>query len=151
MENIQIRRYCQDDYESVCLADIPLFNGMGGYVLFRHMSELFPSLFFVAETVGSKKIVGYILGGIHLDNGKKGKIVRIGVSRGYQRMGCGTELISRIISEMKKYEITSVHLTVAVDNNPAISFYKKCGFKKTSEDKKYLYLNTPRYIFEKEI
>ncbi|MDO5843924.1 MAG: GNAT family N-acetyltransferase, partial [Methanocorpusculum sp.] len=100
---------------------------------------------------GTNKIVGYLMGGIHSDDENTGKLIRIGVTDGYQRIGCGAKLTSALFDEMKKSGVKKVHLTVAEDNFPAISFYKKIGFAEKKRVEKYFYPNVPRLIFEKEI
>ncbi len=73
MEYFQVRTYTSADYDALCRLDEPLFEGMGGHVLFRHIEELFPNLFFVAENTQTHEILGYILGGIHFNDPKTGK------------------------------------------------------------------------------
>ena len=151
MEHFRVRNYTSADYPTLCLLDEPLFLGMGGYVLFRHIEELFPSLFFVAENAETHEIVGYILGGIHFDDPKSGKLIRIGVKQSFQRIEVGTQLISALLAEMRKRGVEKVHLTVADSNAAAISFYKKNGFVIRNKEDKYFYPDISRLILEKEL
>ncbi|MBU3833210.1 MAG: GNAT family N-acetyltransferase [Candidatus Methanocorpusculum faecipullorum] len=150
MESIRVRPYSSADYPSICELDAPLFAGMGGPVLFRHIEELFPSLFFVAENA-EKDIIGYILGGIHLDDPKTGKLIRIGVVQNYQRKECGTKLTEALFSAMKERNVTAVHLTVAETNKPAIAFYQKIGFIQKERIQNYFYPTTPRLVLWKTL
>ncbi len=146
---ITIRNFADSDYAALCELDAPMFSGMGGPVLFRHIQELFGKLFFVAEYDG--KIIGYILGGIHLEDETMGKLIRIGVAHGYQRKECGTKLTEALFSSMREHGVRKVHLTVAETNLQAISFYKKIGFVKKEYRKNYFYPDIPRFVLEKEL
>lgn len=146
---MEIRNYRTEDYPEICEIDKYLFENMGGYVLFRHIEELFSNFFFVA--VESGKIIGYILGGVHFDNPDTGKLIRIGVVKEYRKKGCGEKLTSTLLEKMKECGVKKVHLTVAETNTDAISFYKKIGFTEKMCNEKYFYPDIPRLIFEKEI
>jgi len=151
MEHIHIRQFTSDDYQEICRLDAPMFESMGGYVLFRHIQELFGNLFFVAEETNTKTLVGYILGGVHLDDQKTGKLIRIGVAKSHQRMECGTKLCNALFTEMKRFGVEKVHLTVAETNTAAIFFYKKIGFVNTQRIENYFYPDIPRLVFEKKL
>ena len=117
---ITIRNFQDSDYPVLCELDAPMFSGMGGPILFRHIQELFGDLFLVAEMDGD--IIGYILGGVHLEDAARGKLIRIGVCPGHQRKECGTQLTAELFSRMKSRGVTSVHVTVALENSSARSF-----------------------------
>ncbi len=151
MEYFQVRTYTSADYEALCRLDEPLFEGMGGHVLFRHIEELFPNLFFVAENTQTHEIMGYILGGIHFNDPKTGKLIRIGVKSDCQRMEVGSRLVSALFTEMQNQGVKKVHLTVADTNTAAISFYLKKGFQIRKREDKYFYPNISRLILEKEL
>lgn len=146
---ITIRNFEDSDYHSLCELDAPLFSGMGGPILFRHVQDLFGSLFFVAECNG--KVIGYILGGIHIEDKRIGKLIRIGVGKGYQRKDCGTKLTAALFEKMREFGVESVHLTVAENNIPALSFYKKIGFMQTDARDNYFYPDVPRLVLEKKL
>jgi len=151
MEHFQVRNYTSADYITLCRLDAPLFEGMGGHVLFRHIEELFPGLFFVAENTETHEIVGYVLGGIHFDDPKTGKLIRIGVKQSFQRVEVGTQLISALLAEMRKHGVKKIHLTVADSNTAAISFYKKNGFLIRNKEEKYFYPDISRLVLEREL
>ena len=151
MEHFRVRNYTSADYTTLCRLDAPLFEGMGGHVLFRHIEELFPGLFFVAENTQTREIVGYVLGGIHLDDPKTGKLIRIGVKNDFQRVEVGTQLASALFAEMQRLGVKKVHLTVADTNTSAISFYQKNGFQIKKREDKYFYPDISRLVLEKEL
>lgn len=151
MATLRIRRYTTEDYPYICALDAPLFPGMGGPVLFRHIEELFPALFLVAEIADTHEIVGFILGGIHLDEPEVGKLIRIGVAPGFQRKDCGTRLTTELLRLLKERGVKLVHLTVAETNEPAVRFYTKLGFTKRLRAEKYFYPGIPRLVLEIEV
>ncbi|KKQ74376.1 MAG: GCN5-related N-acetyltransferase [Berkelbacteria bacterium GW2011_GWB1_38_5] len=55
--------------------------------------------------------------------------IGIMVDKNFRREGIGSFLLNLIIEHAKNMEMNIVSLTVFSDNNPAISFYKKVGFK----------------------
>lgn len=146
---ITIRNFTSSDYHALCELDKTMFSGMGGHVLFRHIEEIFGSLFFVCEVDG--EIVGYILGGVHLDDPEVGKLIRIGVSQGYQRKECGTNLVNTLFDHFRRLGVKKVHLTVAEENTPACSFYAKMGFVLKERRENYFYPDVPRLVLEKEL
>lgn len=146
---ITIREFTDSDYAALCELDALMFSGMGGPVLFRHIQELFGELFLVAEFDG--KLIGYILGGIHGEDAAKGKLIRIGVASGYQRKECGTKLAETLFARMQSRGVKTVHLTVAEENDPALSFYKKIGFQQKAYRENYFYPDIPRLVLEKEL
>jgi ribosomal protein S18 acetylase RimI-like enzyme len=148
METLRIRRYVSADYPAVCGMDAGLFPGMGGPFLFRHIGELFPGLFFVAETTGSDEIAGYVLGGVHMDNPETGKLIRIGVHPAFHRMNCGTYLASALLEAFQDHGVQRVHLTVAETNVPALALYRKLGFTEKMRAEKYYYPDAARLILQ---
>lgn len=151
MEHFRVRNYTSADYAALCQLDAPLFEGMGGHVLFRHIEELFPGLFFIAENSETHEIVGFVLGGIHFDDPKTGKLIRIGVKSDCQRIEVGTQLASTLLAEMQRLGAKKVHLTVADSNSAAISFYEKNGFQIKKRENKYFYPDISRLVLEKEL
>lgn len=146
---ITIRNFQDSDYPVLCELDAPMFSGMGGPILFRHIQELFGDLFLVAEMEGD--IIGYILGGVHLEDAARGKLIRIGVCPGHQRKECGTQLTAELFSRMKSRGVTSVHVTVALENSAARSFYAKIGFVQKEIRENYFYPDIPRLVLEKTL
>lgn len=57
-----------------------------------------------------------------------GKIITIDVAPGTQHRGLGTLLLSSAEVELKSALCDYVSLEVAVDNDPALKFYKKHGY-----------------------
>jgi ribosomal protein S18 acetylase RimI-like enzyme len=97
----------------------------------RQMQSLFGSLFFVAFDDDSKdeEILGYIMGGIELDNEKKGWILEIFVKEEHRNQGIGYHLVEALVRQMEKKEIVEIFLTTDTKNFSALQIYKKNGFE----------------------
>lgn len=57
-----------------------------------------------------------------------GRIITIDVVPEAQHSGVGTLLLNRVEDELRQTGCNSIFLEVAVDNTPALSFYKKHGY-----------------------
>lgn len=56
-------------------------------------------------------------------------ILTLFVSKDYQRMGIGRELIRRVVKEFKLRNIKKIYVDTLSNNKKALIFYKKSGFK----------------------
>ncbi len=75
-------------------------------------------------------------------------IMRVAVSKDYQRKGIGKLLIGYIIDEAKKLKYEGIRLVTAKNNNAAIALYTKMGFKYKGEILEYgIICNTYEIIF----
>ena len=93
--------------------------------LFNYFFETFPQGFIVAEI--SHKIIGFIIGvKINLENAK---ILMLSISEDYRKQKIGSMLLSRFIKEIKIEHVQHIDLEVRIDNEKAIKFYLKHGFK----------------------
>jgi len=104
----------------------------------------FPKAFLVAEMNG--EIVGYIMCRVEYDSlytnpsvvGRKGHIVSLAVLPKARRRGVATALMKKAMEAMKNvYGADEFYLEVRVSNMPAISLYKKLGFKAVKVLQKY--------------
>lgn len=92
--------------------------------LFTYFYETFPDLFLVAEHY--QKIVGFILA-VRISP-SIARILMISVLPDYQQSQIGTQLIHHLIKILTGKQVTQIVLEVRVDNEKAISFYKKHHF-----------------------
>jgi ribosomal-protein-alanine N-acetyltransferase len=72
------------------------------------------------------EIIGFIVG--HLDRRGFGHIVTLDVDPSAHRTGVGSVLIEAAEEQFCEAQCASIFLEVAVNNFPAISFYKKHGY-----------------------
>ena len=93
--------------------------------LFNYFYETFPQGFIVAEK--AHKIIGFIIGvKINLENAK---ILMLSISEGYRKQKIGSMLLTRFIDEIQIKHVQHIDLEVRIDNEKAIKFYLKHGFK----------------------
>ena len=88
--------------------------------------------FFVAEKCG--KVLGYIGISCILD---EGYIANIAVLPKERKTGVATALLNRVFSLAKDESLSFVSLEVRESNTPAVSLYKKLGFKTEGRRKNF--------------
>ncbi len=69
------------------------------------------------------------------------EIIKIGISKSYQRQNYGSLIINKV---KKLNDIKKIFLEVSVENTQAINFYLKNGFKKIGIRKAYYKTNKQR-------
>ncbi len=85
----------------------------------------------VAECDG--EIVGFLHQVFFVDPlhaGVNSDITSLFVKEGYRRRGIASQLLQKAIQNAKKRKVREIHVTTREDNNTAIRFYEKLGFKK---------------------
>ena len=113
-----------DTFKVIKLASITLTEQYNP-TLFTIFYETYPQGFIVAEQ--NHKIIGFLIG-IKLKTDKT-KILMISVEPTYQRQKIGESLLKEFIKITTKENIEIIELEVRTDNNKAIKFYEKNGFK----------------------
>lgn len=91
---------------------------------FKLFLEKNPRLSILVEEDG--KIVGNVLGSF---DGKRGYIQKLVVDKNLRKKGIGQHLVERLIKKLKA--LGAIYIPIAVEEYN-VSFYEKCGFKKTS-------------------
>ncbi|OHT02340.1 acetyltransferase, GNAT family protein [Tritrichomonas foetus] len=86
-----------------------------------------------------------------VDGVKKLYIMTLGVLTTYQRMGIATKLVNHALENAN--DATEVYLHVHVENEKAMKFYEKLGFKKGDLIEKYYKSleNGNAYVFSRPI
>jgi len=79
-------------------------------------------------------VVGYICTRHVLD---EGHILNLAVHKDFRRRGIATELMQRVLEELKEKGCRLLYLEVRVSNIDAIKFYERFGFKVASFRRKY--------------
>ena len=130
--NVVIREMTIQDYDEV-LAVWRASEGMGlsdadsqeGVARFLKRN---PGLSFVAHD--GECVVGAALCG---DDGRRGYIHHLAVSKPYRRKGIGRALVGRCLSALKRDGINKCHIFVFHDNQDAIAFWKNIGWTQRVE------------------
>jgi GNAT superfamily N-acetyltransferase len=74
-----------------------------------------------------KKIVGTVLGSF---DGRRGYLQKVVTDKNYRRKGIAKQLIQKVIEKLK--DVGTIYVPINVSDE-LISFYLKCGFKKTDQ------------------
>jgi ribosomal protein S18 acetylase RimI-like enzyme len=84
-----------------------------------------PDLFLVAESEG--EIVGTIIGGF---DGRRGLIYHLAVAASFRGRGIGSRLMDEVENRLRAKGCLRCYLHVTVDNDEAVSYYEKRGWKR---------------------
>lgn len=115
--------------------------------LFNYFYETNPKGFIVAEA--GHKTIGFIIGvKINSDNAK---ILMLAVSEKYRKQKIGTYLLNQLNEQLKKDKIKKVELQVRIDNEKAINFYEKNGFKITEKIPEFYQNGETAYSMRKDM
>ena len=101
------------------------------------------------EITGFEKIMGFIV--VERDLRKKGRVVTIDVHPDARRSGLGTLLMNAAEERLRELKSERIILEVAVDNLPAIAFYKRHGYSIVGTIPRYYLGSLDAFRMEKEI
>lgn len=79
-----------------------------------------------------KKVAGFIISSIHLNNPKKAYIDELWLKSGYQRKGLGKSLV-RFIEDKYKSRWVEIMQVVSKRKAGAFKFYNKLGYNQSKE------------------
>jgi N-acetylglutamate synthase len=94
-----------------------------------------PGLSFVA--VESCRIVGCIMSG---HDGRRGYLQHLAVLEEFKRQGIGRVLVERCLTELEKAGILKSHIDVLANNDSAILFWEKLGWKRREDIHRYSFI-----------
>ena len=130
-KKFRIRRYVQDDFETLYALDQLCYAPEIAYsrAALRWYLSLPGSECWVAENQGAKRgpptIGGFIVTTSH---GSRGHILTIDVLEKFRRAGVGTSLVRRSETEIEKRGGREIWLETATNNEGAIAFWGKRGY-----------------------
>ena len=124
---LQIRPYRNEDFTGV--ATLEASGGHENYrsaVFVRQMGALSPATFLVA--LSGTTVVGFTVGTIVQDDPTQAWILRMIVKDGFRHRGIGSALLRAVCGELHGRGVTTLFLTVAPKNEPAVRLYRHEGF-----------------------
>jgi ribosomal-protein-alanine N-acetyltransferase len=134
-----LRDFKPQDFESIWKLDLACF--VEGIAYTREELSHFVShkngFTIIGERGGA--IQGFIV--IEMDHKDAGHVITIDVQADARRAGLGTLLMNAAEARLRSAKCDSVLLEVAVDNLPAISFYKRHGYSVLKTIPRY-YMNS---------
>ncbi len=95
-----------------------------------------PDLFLVAEADG--RMIGTVMGGF---DGRRGLVYHLAVAEPYRKQGVGNLLMEELENRLRLKGCIRCYLLVTTDNELAIAFYERRGWKRMDD----------LYIYGKEI
>ncbi len=115
-----------DDIDSLVDLDRLCFARSAVYSVdeFSYFLSLQKSLGILFEE--EKQVVAFILS---VWSGDIAELITIDVHPSYRRKGFGTSMLHYIEEELRTHRVSMECLHVSVENHPALSFYRKEGFK----------------------
>ncbi len=84
-----------------------------------------PDLFLVAEADG--EMIGTIIGGF---DGRRGLIYHLAVAASFRGRGIGSRLMDEVEARLRAKGCIRCYLHVTVDNEEAVDYYEKRGWKR---------------------
>jgi N-acetylglutamate synthase len=100
-------------------------NELDKYEHFKNFLEKNQNLSYLAEEDGD--IIGTVLGSF---DGRRGYIQKLVVRKDYRKQGLGKQLMELVINKLR--DVGALYIPINAEDD-LISFYEKCGFKKTSQ------------------
>ncbi len=125
---IKLREFCDGEFESLWRLDQECFPRGIAYSQreLKHYMEA-PGTFTVVAEADERGIAGFLVGQRHKRG--LGHVVTIDVSPRFRREGVGSLLMEEAESRLRSEGCHSIFLETAVDNLPAIAFYKRLGYQ----------------------
>jgi ribosomal protein S18 acetylase RimI-like enzyme len=140
-----IRPFRNDDFSGVFLLEMGEKGAQyPACVFIRQASVLYPGTFLVAVENGEP--AGYCIGAIPQDKCHEAWILRLRVSAPYRRRYIGSQLLTALLAEFSRREISLVQLSVAPENAGALALYRKFGFEVGTFHKDYFCEGEDRII-----
>jgi ribosomal-protein-alanine N-acetyltransferase len=134
MAGVSIRQYEAHDFAALFKLDQTCFPPGVAYSKWslQYFLNLPAADCLVAEE--GRQIVGFILAEA---NPPLAHIITLDVAPGQRRTGLGTRLLSEMEKHFKYYEVRSVLLETAADNETGIAFWQHHGYRTEAVLKKY--------------
>ena len=141
---IEVYKMSLNDLENIKEILISDFDDFWNYSTFKEELSNANSYYLVAKS--DNEILGFAGIKTVLD---EADIMNIVVKKSKRKLGIGSLLLKNIIDLCKKLNISTLFLEVNEKNTPAISLYKKFGFKNVGFRKNY-YKENNAIVMKKE-
>jgi ribosomal-protein-alanine N-acetyltransferase len=131
----KLRPYTPQDFESLYQIDLLCYDSEIAYSRPQMKAYLkFPGAECVISETDRGKIAGFCLAA---HKARLGYVITMDVLPRYRRRGVATSLLAEIERRLASARVSEVWLETATDNQPAIAFWQKCGYRKRGTRKGY--------------
>jgi ribosomal-protein-alanine N-acetyltransferase len=125
--SLSIRRFELKDLDRILLIEKEAFGRQAWSAsLFREYADSCPELFLVAQ-VGSA-VAAY---SITRTSGSRAQLDSIAVAAAFRNRGIGAAFLKALMRKLEREHIATLSLMVRRDNELAIRFYRRLGFRRT--------------------
>jgi ribosomal-protein-alanine N-acetyltransferase len=88
----------------------------------------------VATAAGSGEVIGFAIAGLVPP---EAELESIAVAQSHQRRGVGRQLMSEVVTELRRFGVEAFHLEVRASNSNALGLYNSFGFNETGRRARY--------------
>lgn len=120
---MEIRKMTAQDIPQMAMLEKACFSTPWSEKAFTHELESPIALWLVA-TEGTQ-VAGYVGAQISFD---EADMMNLAVREDYRRQHLGSQLVQRLVAELKENDVRSLSLEVRRSNTPAIRLYETMGF-----------------------
>ncbi|MGP3667002.1 MAG: ribosomal protein S18-alanine N-acetyltransferase [Candidatus Bathyarchaeota archaeon] len=156
--NYKIRKFREEDLDKVITINRLCLPENYSSEFFLEIYRSYPETFIVVEYGG--EVVGYIM--VRVETGfsdfhkfkliRKGHVVSIAVLPEHRLKGVGKSLLLTAMEKMvERYKCQETFLEVRVSNFPAISLYKKLGYREIKRIPYYYLDGEDAYLMSREL
>ena len=145
-----IREYKVEDFQRLYAIDQECFPPGIAYSRneLRHYMQLRGAFTLVAENKNNE-IAGFIVAQRHPKG--MGHVVTIDTVQAHRRGGLGTQLMKEAEARLEAAGCDAIFLETAVDNLPAIKFYKRLGYFILKTIPRYYHNNLDAFLMAKRL
>jgi len=143
-DRVILRRMEAGDIDSVCAIEERAFPSPWSRQSFEEEMENDLAIHLVADI--EDRIAGYIGAWRVLD---EGHITNLAVDTDWRRQGLGRRLLDSMETQLYREGTRRVTLEVRVSNEPALSLYRRQGYRERGVRKRYYQDNEDAYIMWK--
>jgi ribosomal protein S18 acetylase RimI-like enzyme len=138
----------RSDLEEVQRLDVETYGDDAySHVTLRQFLDVTGELFQVCKDADGN-VIAY---GVIARSASQGSgwLLSLAVSLPHRRKGIGSALTRRLLDKASQHSLREIFLTVATDNNAAISLYKELGFSTVKVERNYYVQNEDRIIMRR--
>ncbi|HOG74174.1 MAG TPA: ribosomal protein S18-alanine N-acetyltransferase [Methanofastidiosum sp.] len=140
-----VRSVIPDDIYTVLNLENQNFDYPYPPEIINFLYECYRDTFLVVEN--KEEVIGFVIGITQKD---EGHILVIAIRDDYKKKGIGTFLMKKLMDIYEKNGIKKLKLEVRVSNVPAISMYKRLGFKITNRLVNYYENGEDGFLLKRE-